>query len=77
MIGRFFVRYCNRLSIKLPLEAARALDAVKMEETVDKDKIKLLYKAGQQIEGVSEIEFVQIIANNAEMHPSKTAPGPA
>jgi hypothetical protein len=33
-----------RLSIKLSLKKARALNATKIEETVDKDKIKVLYR---------------------------------
>lgn len=56
----FVVRLYNRLSIKLTVEQARSLDAVKLEETVDKDKVKSLYKDGQAINGVSEIQYIQI-----------------
>jgi hypothetical protein len=56
------VRRCNRLSIKLTVEEARSLNAVKWEEIVDKDKIKALYNNGHSIEGVSEIEYIQISA---------------
>jgi len=60
------VRRCNRLSIKLTIEQARALGAVKLEETVDKDKIKALYNDGQPISGVSEIQFIQIFSTATE-----------
>jgi hypothetical protein len=59
-IPGFIVRCCNRLSIKLSLEEARSLNAVKLEEVVDKDKIKDLYHSGQSINGVSEIYYVQV-----------------
>lgn len=56
----YVVRKYSRLNIKLTIEEARSLDAVKMEEAVDKDKIKALYKQGQSIDGVSEIQYIQI-----------------
>ena len=56
----YLVRCFNRLSIKLSLEEARSLNAVKFEETVDKDKIKALCKDGQLINGVSEIKYIQV-----------------
>lgn len=56
----YHVRRFNRLSIKLSLDDARLLNAVKWEETVDKDKIKALHKTGQPIDGVSEIQYIQV-----------------
>lgn len=56
----FIVRRYNRLCIKVTIEEARALNAVKLEETVDKDKIKALHNNGQPISGVSEIQYIQI-----------------
>ena len=56
----FVVRRCNRLTIKLTIDQARALSAIKLEETVDKEKIKALYHSGQSISGVSEIQYIQI-----------------
>lgn len=56
----YFVRRLSRLSIKLSVEQARSMNAVKMEETVDKDKIKALYKSGHPIEGVNEIHYIQV-----------------
>jgi len=58
----FLIKCCQRLSIKLTLEEARTLNATKMEEAVDKDKIKSLYEQGQSIQGVSEIHYIQISA---------------
>lgn len=59
-VGGFLVRKYNRLSIKLTVEEARAFEATKMEEAVDKDKIKALYHKGNPIPGVTQIEYIQI-----------------
>ncbi len=59
-IPGFLVRCCSRLSIKLSIEEARSLNAIKLEELIDKDKIKALYNSGQSINGVSEIQYIQI-----------------
>lgn len=56
----FIVRRCSRLSIKISIEQARSLNAIKLEESIDKDKIKTLYNNGQSIQGVNEIEYIQI-----------------
>ena len=54
------VRLYSRLSIKLSIEAARTYNAVKLEESVDKEKIKALYQQGTPIQGVSEIHYIQV-----------------
>jgi len=59
-VANFLVRKYSRLSIKIPLEKARILGAVKMEEVVDKEKIKSLYQLDKTMEGVSEIQYIQI-----------------
>ncbi|HSW71907.1 MAG TPA: hypothetical protein VLG44_00670 [Chlamydiales bacterium] len=59
-VANFMVRKYSRLLIKIPLEKARILGAVKMEEAVDKEKIKALYQLDKSIEGVSEIQYIQI-----------------
>lgn len=59
-LAGFLVRRFDRLSIKLSIEEARSLNAVKVEEAVDKDKIKALYHNGHPIKGVSEIQYIQI-----------------
>jgi hypothetical protein len=59
-LGPYHVKRCSRLSIKLSLDQARTYHAVKLEETIDKDKIKLLYKSGYPIPNVSENEYIQI-----------------
>lgn len=56
----FIIRRYNRICIKTTIEQARAFSAVKLEEIIDKDKIKALYKNGQSIDGVSEIQYIQI-----------------
>lgn len=65
-LGGCLVRCCSRLSIKLSIEEARSLNAVKLEETVDKDKIKTLYNQGLSINGVNEIHYIQISVEKQE-----------
>jgi len=59
-VGNYMVRRYSRLSVRVSLENARVLDAIKIEETVDKDRIKEIYQQGQPIEGVSEIQYVTV-----------------
>lgn len=56
----FVVKLCKRLSIKLTIEEARALNAIRTEEVVDREKIKALYNNGHSINGVNEIQYIQI-----------------
>lgn len=63
-IPGFVVRCYNRLCIKLSLEKARSLNAIKLEETVDKDKIKVLHYSGHAIEGVREIQYIQVSSSD-------------
>lgn len=58
--GSYLVRRYSRLSITLPLDQARHYNAVKVEETVDKGKLKELYKAGVSIPGIKEIEYITV-----------------
>lgn len=57
-MGSYTVRRQSRLSIVTPLDQAREYNAVKLEEVVDKDKLKSLYKSGISIPGVKESEFI-------------------
>ena len=59
-LGPYHVARCSRLSIKLTLEEARVLNILKIQETIDKDKVKLLHKSGKIIPGVSETHYIQI-----------------
>jgi hypothetical protein len=59
-VSDYVIRRYSRLSYKLSIAAARAFDATKMEETVDKDKLKALYYAGNLIPGISEIHYIQV-----------------
>jgi hypothetical protein len=59
-IADYQVKRIVRLSIKTSLETAKSFGAVKMQEVVDKEKIKTLYESGQTIPDVSKIQFVQI-----------------
>jgi len=48
------------LSIKISIEDAEKLDAVKMKPIVDRAKIRQLYEAGENPPDVSEIQFLQL-----------------
>ena len=63
-VADYLVRRYSRLSIKLSTEEARTLDAIKIEEAVDKGKIKALYQLGKPMQGVSEIQYIQISKTN-------------
>jgi hypothetical protein len=60
------VKRVRRLSIRTSIENAKLFHAVKMQEVVDKEKIKRLYEQGQQIPDVTEFEFIQVIASVKE-----------
>jgi len=61
-LGKYVVKKCSRLSITSSLEEARPYEAVKLEEVVDKDKLKKLYNSGQNmIPGIKEIRYIQVI----------------
>lgn len=61
-VADYVVRRYSRLSIKTSLEVARVLDAVKMEETVDKEKIKQIYLQGEAVPDVKEIQYINVSA---------------
>ena len=48
--------------------AARAIDAVKMAEVVDRD-LKVLFQNGQSIEGVREIQYITITVPKTSTEP--------
>jgi hypothetical protein len=70
-IPGYIVRRCSRLSISVPLEKARLLQATKMQEIVDKERIKSLYNSGQPIEGVKEITYIQVSEHVLDPNVSK------
>jgi hypothetical protein len=59
-LGCYLVKRYSRLSISTTPDEARDFNAIKLEEVVDKDKIKALYKSGRPIPGVKEIEYIVI-----------------
>lgn len=59
-VADYLVRRYSRLAIKTSLEEARAIDAIKLEEAVDKDKIKALVLLGKSVQGVSQTEYLRI-----------------
>jgi len=54
------VKRMTRLSIRISLDQAREIGAVKMEEVVDKEKVKELFELGHSIPDVSEIQYLQV-----------------
>jgi hypothetical protein len=50
----------QRLSILTTLEQARFFNATKMEEQIDKEKIKQLFHSGTPIEGVEEHSYLMV-----------------
>ena len=59
-VAEYQVRRIMRLSIRTSLEDAKLLGAVKIEEVIDRDKIKELYRINQTPPGVSEFEYIQV-----------------
>ncbi|MCI0616192.1 hypothetical protein L0244_24690 [bacterium] len=56
----------TRLAIRIPLEEARILGVTKMEEQIDKEKVKQLYKMGQKMDGVREIAYLIVTSSQAK-----------
>lgn len=59
-VGPYLVKRYSRLSISSTIDQARLYQAVKLDEVVDKDKLKVLYQNGAPIPGVKHIEYIQI-----------------
>lgn len=59
-VAGFEVKRYSRFSIKTSIEDARAFDATKFEEIIDKEKIKKLVKSGLFISDVSETSYFMI-----------------
>jgi hypothetical protein len=59
-VAGYIVRRYERLSIKMSIEEARKLEATKMEEVLDRDKLKIIHQSGQAIPGVSLTPFIQV-----------------
>lgn len=59
-VGSYIVKRCSRLSIQSTIDQARHFQAVKVEEVVDKDKLKALYREGVTIPGIKQIEYIQV-----------------
>lgn len=59
-IPGFVVRHCSRLAISLTFDEAREYGAVKLEEMVDKAKLKALYQEGHPVKGVQEVNYIQV-----------------
>lgn len=60
IVGTLLVKKFSRLSYKVTIDEAKKYQATRMEEVVDKDKIKTLFLNGHAIPGVTQIEFIQV-----------------
>jgi hypothetical protein len=69
-MGSYLVRRYSRLSITTSLDQARCHDAVKLEEVVDKDKIKMLHKSGQVIAGIKEFDYIVVSIHKNDVYRS-------
>ncbi len=61
--GAYTIRRFSRVSITSTIDQAREFQAIKMEEVVDKDKLKLLYRSGTTVPGVKEIQYISVTKN--------------
>lgn len=59
-VGNYLVKQYTRLSITTTPDEARFYNAVKLEEVVDKEKIKALFKSGTLIPNVKMCEYIVI-----------------
>ena len=66
-VADYIVRRYERLSIKTTIEEARSLQAVKMEEVVDKDKIKSLHLEGKPINGISTTRYIVVTTQKSNI----------
>lgn len=60
-VDEWVVRRYSRVTIKTTLEEAKGLGLSKVEEVVDKDKIKELFERGQMIPNVSKTEYITVM----------------
>jgi hypothetical protein len=63
-VDAFTVKKAMRLNIKISVDNARIIGAVKTQEVVDREKIKKLYELGEYLPDVSEIHFIQVYSNS-------------
>lgn len=54
------VKRYMRLSISTPLSIAKTLGVVKLQEVLDRQKIKELYSTGQEIPNVVETHYISL-----------------
>lgn len=65
-VAGYVVRKCERLNVSTDIQKAREWNATKMEEVIDKDKLKQLYQTGHEIPGISISQFIQVCDNRKE-----------
>jgi predicted phage-related endonuclease len=65
-LSKWWVKKASILSIKTSLAHAQRFGAVKIEEVIDKEKLKQLYKSGQNPPGVSEIHYIQVYTKKVQ-----------
>ncbi len=66
-VAGYIVRRYDRFSIKTSLEEARKFGATKMEEVLDRGKLKKLHQSGQEIPGITPSTCIQISLQTQEI----------
>jgi predicted phage-related endonuclease len=59
-LSKYIVRRYERLSYRTPIETAREFNATKMEEVLDKDKLKQMHQSGHAVPGVTQSTFILV-----------------
>ena len=60
LVADFVIKKVQRFSFAVSIEEARKHNATKMEEAVDKEKLKSLFIEGSDIKGISQFQYVQV-----------------
>lgn len=61
----YLVKRFSRVSISSTIDQARLFHATKMEEVVDKERLKALFKSGTPVPGIKVIEYIQITGKSS------------
>ncbi len=59
-VAGYQVKRMVRISIRTSLETAKLFDSTKMEEVVDKERLKLLFEQGHPIPDVTQTQFINV-----------------
>lgn len=69
LVADYVVRKIQKFTYAVSIEEARKLNATKMEERIDKDKLKSLYAAGSEVKGLSHFHYLQVSISKDALPP--------